>query len=117
MTIRTTVGKHLVIIAASFLLASPVWAGHGPGDGTGNDGVGPADGTGNGAKNGDCTSAAVLRYGTDQLLARGGNGHGGDNGKGGDNGQNGPGDGTGNDGDGPADGTGNGPGSGNCLNS
>jgi hypothetical protein len=41
------------------------------------------------------------------LIARGGNGNGG----------NGPGNGTGNGGSGPRDGSGNGPGTGTCINS
>ncbi len=82
--------------------------GHGPGDGTGNDGDGPKDGSGYGP--GDCTSA-VLHFDGSRLLVRGGNGNGGGNGG------HGPGDGTGNGGDGPADGTGNGPGTGTCINS
>jgi hypothetical protein len=116
MTIQQTVGKHLLIITATLLLAGPALAGHGPGDGTGNDGIGPADGTGNGATNGDCASTALLQYGFDRLIARGGNGHGGDHGNGADNGGYGPGDGTGNGGDGPEDGTGYGPGTGDCVN-
>jgi len=77
--------KALVTAAAILMLAAPVMAGNGPGDGTGNGGNGPGDGTGNGP--GDCTYTTTdLEAGL--LLARGGNGGG-----------NGPGDGTG-DGDG-----------------
>ena len=117
MTIRTTIGKQLVIIATGLLLTSPAWAGNGPGDGTGNDGVGPQDGTGYGDGTGDCTNVTAPMYNADMLLARGGNGNGGDHGNGADNGENGTGDGTDNTGDGPKDGTGYGPGTGDCLNS
>lgn len=106
MRLNKRIGKIVVICSTCFLLATPVIAGYGPGDGTGNDGDGPKDGTGNGP--GDCTTA-VFHVDDHQLLARGGNGNGG--GKGG----HGPGDGTGNGGDGPRDGTGNGPG--DCVSS
>lgn len=108
--IKKKIGKILMACVALLLLSSPLYAGNGPGDGTGNDGNGPQDGTGYGP--GDCTTEYTLPAGHD-LLARGGNGGGNGNGRGNGNrgsGGYGPGDGTGNGGDGPKDGTGYGPG-------
>jgi hypothetical protein len=114
MSVKKGLTKVLITAAAMFLLTTPVLAGHGPADGTGNDGDGLEDGTGYGP--GDCTTV-IFHLDDHQLLVRGGNGNGGDHGNGGDKGGYGPGDGTGNDGDGPKDGTGNGPGTGDCVNS
>lgn len=111
MKISTKLGKLFLSCAIVGLLSGPVLAGngHGPGDGTGNDGAEPKDGSGYGP--GDC-SAAFSAIDNQLLLVRGGNGNGGS----GDNGGHGPGDGTGSGGEGPQDGTGNGPGTGTCVN-
>ncbi len=105
MKISTKLGRLFLTCAIVCLLSGPVLAGngHGPGDGTGNDGAGPKDGSGDGP--GDC-SAAFTTIDNQLLLARGGNGNGG----------HGPGDGTGSGGAGPRDGTGKGPGTGTCVN-
>ncbi|OQX26228.1 MAG: hypothetical protein BWK80_11495 [Desulfobacteraceae bacterium IS3] len=76
-----------------------LFAGNGPGDGTGNRGTGPKDGTGNGSKSGTCPNLES-DVNNDFLAGRG----------------NGPGNGTGNRGTGPKDGTGNGSKSGTCPN-
>ena len=109
MNFQSLLTKSTLIGATLIMLSAPAFAGHGPGDGTGNGGNGPGDGTGNGP--GDCSVSQVLDFSHFDLLARGGNGNGG-SGKGG----HGPGDGTGNGGNGPGDGTGNGPASGDCTN-
>ena len=86
------------------ILAKGGFGGHGPGDGTGNDGIGPQDGTGYGP--GDCTGDGGTGSGNSSETGQ--HGQSEDNGKSGSS--YGPGDGTGNDGLGPRDGTGYGPG-------
>jgi hypothetical protein len=100
------------------LLAMPVSAGYGPGNGTGNEGVGPKDGSGNGAKKGICVE--MMEKASDSgYLARGGNGSGqkGPQYRIKNRNTYGPGDGTGNSGAGPKDGTGNGAKTGTCIGS
>ena len=86
------------------ILAKGGFGGHGPGDGTGNDGFGPGDGTGYGPS--DCTGEGGT--GSDNSTEQGHHGQSDDQGNSGNS--YGPGDGTGNDGFGPGDGTGYGPG-------
>jgi hypothetical protein len=86
------------------ILARGGQGGHGPGDGTGNDGVGPGDGTGYGPGDGTCDEGT----GSDQSTGKGRHGQSEDQDRRGN--AYGPGEGTGNDGVGPGDGTGYGPG-------
>ncbi|SLM31995.1 Merozoite surface antigen 2 (fragment) [Desulfamplus magnetovallimortis] len=102
MKIKSVLKKATIIGATALMITVPAFAGHGPGNGTGNGGNGPGDGTGNGP--GDCSITQSVIH--SPILARGGNGKGG----------HGPGDGTGNGGNGPGDGSGNGPGTGDCPN-
>ncbi len=109
MNFKSVFSKASLIGAALLMITTTAFAGHGPGDGTGNGGNGPGDGTGNGP--GDCSITKSVMDSHFIFLARGGNGRGGNG-----NGGHGPGDGTGNGGNGPGDGTGNGPASGDCPN-
>ena len=47
MSITKGLIKSMLAIGTVLLLSTPLMAGHGPGDGTGNSGHGPGDGTGN----------------------------------------------------------------------
>ncbi len=55
MSITKGFAKSILTIGTVLLLSTPLMAGYGPGDGTGNDCDGPADGTGNGP--GDCSAS------------------------------------------------------------
>jgi len=108
MRVNKRIGRIVITCGTIFLLATPVMAGYGPADGTGNDGDGPKDGSGPGpGESGDCSA---VTHQVDDLLLLVGNGKESGNRGSGENGGYGSGDGTGNGGDGPGDGSGSGPG-------